>query len=79
MARFGRGKEHYRLIGTEDDPIPELEPCLLIRAQDEDAVLMALFYALIKRHLRRDPRVAESVEELAEEMAVWPTRKRADL
>lgn len=81
MAIFGRGRESYQLIGASDgsDPIPEHEPCLLIRGQDEYGELMARIYATICRTHLHDPRMAESVEELAELMHVWPTKKRPDL
>lgn len=79
MAYFGRGKEKYELIGTADDPIPDDEPCLLIRAQDEHGAFFARLYAFLNLALWGNPRVAESVKELADLMEVWPTKKRPDL
>jgi hypothetical protein len=77
MAYFGSGKPQYRLIGTDEDPIPPDEPVFLIRAQDELAVTAVRIYAVLARQ-RGLLKVADSAREIAELMEVWPTRKRPD-
>lgn len=72
------GKREYNLIGTSEDPIPENEPCFILRGQDELAHISVRMYAVLAE-ARGLWAVARSARAAAEEMEKWPKKKRPDL
>lgn len=77
MPIFGRGD--YHLVNTDEDPIPEKEPVMLIRAQDTLGYLMVMIYALLAEILLFNPRLAARAREHARLFKQWPTKKDPDV
>lgn len=75
---FGRGKEHYNLIGTPADPIPDSEPAFLLRGQDHLAARVALIYAVLAE-AEGWHEVARSARAQAAKMDEWLPKKRPDM
>ena len=72
------GRKDYNLIDTSPAGIPEMEPGMLFRAQDELGATIADIYAVLaESHGLWE--VARSARQQAEKMRLWPTKKRADL
>lgn len=75
---FGRGKEHYRLIGTAEDPIPDGEPGFLLRGQDHLAARAVEIYAVLAE-AEGLYEVARNARAQSAKMADWLPKKRPDM
>jgi hypothetical protein len=71
-------RQDYNRIQDPDGIIPEDEPVMLFRAQDQLAHLALRFYAgLCRRRGLHD--VAELADQQADAMLRWPKKKLPDL
>ncbi|MCK5307093.1 MAG: hypothetical protein KAJ73_00645 [Zetaproteobacteria bacterium] len=71
-------QDYNERIQDEADLIPDEEPVLLLRAQDELACEAAAYYAwLCRRHQVKD--VAQRIEDHSILMKDWPIKKLPDV
>ena len=66
----------YRVERVDGTPIPDDEPCFVLRAQDEFAEMAVGIYAQLVREFA--PEVAVAALDHAERIADWPRKKIPD-
>jgi len=72
-------RKDYDRIQDPENKIPENEPVLLLRAQDELAADVAAIWAALYELRYGKDEIADLVKEQAHKMKLWPKKKKPDL